>query len=472
MKATYEQLELALSQTKAELSQTKALLKQAFEIIDILKKEVEELKAKLNKNSKNSSKPPSSDHKGNTKEGDKKPKKKREGSHRPLFPKDRVDKTIKCCHKQCPCCGSESLAVTGVLDVIHQIELPEVRAIVTEYILQKTRCNSCDHASFPNLPDGVPYSTFGPKLMGLLAALTGAFHLAKREAIQLIKDLYDIDISVGSVPNIEERVSKALDPTYQVIHDFVLESHFTKHFDETTWRDQGKRHYVWIASCEKAAFYMIDRYRNKLAFQKLLKNKNLQDKGSVSDRYAVYKELGKHHQYCLAHLIRDFKAYGEREGPDKKIGKALEKILAKACSAHRKHKEGKISLSQRNRRLVHARKKAEYWLYEGLANGSDKLSSLCNRLLDEFDKLWTFVKHLHIDPTNNMGERDLRKMVIWRKKSYGTRSSRGKRFVERITTIVQTLRKKKKNVLKYIQQSLISFYRGEKAPQICSEMGF
>jgi len=479
MKSTYKQLELELSQTKAELSQTKAelsqtntLLKQALEMIDILKKEIEDLKDKLNKNSKNSSKPPSTDQKGNTKDKGKKSKTKREGAHRPLFPKDRVDKTIKCCHEQCPCCGSESLAVTGVLDVLHQIELPEVRAIVTEYILQKTRCNSCDHTSFPNLPNGVPYSAFGPKLMGLVSTLTGAFHLAKREAIQLIKDLYDIDISVGSIPNIEERVSKALDPTYQEIHDFVLESHFTKHFDETTWRDQGKRHYVWIASCDKAAFYMIDRYRNNLAFQKLIKNKNLQDKGTVSDRYAVYKGLGKHHQYCLAHLIRDFKGYGERDGPDKKVGKALEKILAKACSVHRKYKRGKITLAQRNRRLAFARKKAEFWLYEGLANGSGKLSGLCNRLLDEFDKLWTFAKHLHIDPTNNMGERDLRKMVIWRKKSYGTRSSRGKRFVERITTIIQTLRKKKKNALKYIQQSLISFYQGEKAPQICPEMGF
>jgi transposase len=465
MKPTYEQLEL-------ELNQTKALLKQAFEMIDELKKEVAELKEKLNKNSKNSSKPPSSDLKGNTEDKDKKPRKKSEGSHRPLFPKDRIDKTIECCHKKCPCCGSEALAITGILDTLHQVELPEVRAIVTEYILKKTRCNSCDHISFPDLPEGVPYSVFGPKLMGLVVTLTGAFHLAKREAIQLVKDLYDIDISLGSIPNIEERASKALDPTYQAIHDFVLESHFAKHFDETTWRDQGKRHYVWIACNNEAAFYMIDRYRNKLAFQKLIKNKDLQDKGSVSDRYAVYKGLGKLHQYCLAHLIRDFKGFGERDGPDKKMGINLAKILAKACSAHKKHKQGKISLRQRNSRLAGAREKTEFWLYEGLANGSDKLSSLCNRLLDEFDKLWTFVSNLDMDPTNNMAERDLRKMVIWRKKSYGTRSTRGKWFVERITTIVQTLRKKKKNALKYIQQCLISYYRREQPPQIFSEMGF
>ena len=41
----------------------------------------------------------------------------------------------------------------------------------------------------------------------------------------------------------------------------------------------------------------------------------------------------------------------------------------------------------------------------------------------------------YVEPTNNMAERDLRRLVLWRKKSYGTRSDRGRRFVERITTI-------------------------------------
>lgn len=80
--------------------------------------------------------------------------------------------------------------------------------------------------------------------MGLLATLTGVLHLAKREAVFLIKELYDVDISIGSVPNIEERVSQALDPIYC----FVIESKFCKHFDETSWRDQGKRHYVWLVA--------------------------------------------------------------------------------------------------------------------------------------------------------------------------------------------------------------------------------
>ena len=127
---------------------------------------------------------------------------------------------------------------------MQQIELSEVKAIITEYILKKYFCNSCKKTFKAKLPDGIPFSSFGPKLMELMATLTGVFHLAKREAKQLIKDLYDIDIGLGSMPNIEERITQALDPTYKRIHDFILENPSPKYFDETGWRDSGKKHYA------------------------------------------------------------------------------------------------------------------------------------------------------------------------------------------------------------------------------------
>ena len=67
--------------------------------------------------------------------------------------------------------------------------------------------------------------------------------------------------------------------------------------------------------------------------------------------------------------------------------------------------------------------------------------------------------------SNNLAERDLRKLVIWRKKSYGTRIERGKKFVERITSISQTLRKQGKNVLKFIESTIKNFY-SDKEPEL------
>lgn len=457
MKPTYEELE-------TKILRLEELLKQALE-------KIAKLEEQLNRNSKNSSKPPSTDQKSNTDGNQKKPRAPRIGRSRSPFPSDRIDAHVQCSQENCPHCGSVAIELSHIAaEKWQQAELPEVRAIVTEYELLKYSCLECGKNSTASLPSGVPDSAFGPKLMGLLATLTGVLHVAKREAIQLIKDLYDVDMGVGTVPNIEERVSLALDHIYDRIHKFVMGHKFCTHFDETGWRDQGKRHFVWLATCQQAAVYRIDRNRSTAAFRRLI-GQETWTAPAVTDRYAVYSSF-LDHQYCLAHLIREFKGYGEREGPDKVMGIALEKELRLSCKIHGEYRENKIPIGLRNRRLGTRKRRVLYWLEDGLANGSDALSKLCETLLDNFERLWTFMRISGMEPTNNMAERDLRKLVIWRRKSYGTRSDRGKRFVERITTVAQTIRKQSGNVLRFLQHAVECFYAQISPPLISEGLGF
>ena len=290
MRPTYEQLEQELAETKNELEKTRDLLRQALERII-------KLEEKLNLDSNNSSKPPSTDQKGSTPPKSFKKRKKREGKFRQLYPAERIDHRVECNREHCSHCGSNSVELLDIPpEIFQQVELPEVKAIVTEYLLQKYCCHSCGKQSVANLPVGIPDSAFGSNLMGLFAYLTGILHLAKREAIQLVKDLYDIDIGLGSAPNIEERVSNALDPVYEKIHQIVIESKLCKHFDETSWRDSGKRHYVWLASSKIATFFAIHPHRNKEAFKVLTRGKDPSDFAAVTDRYATYNTIGKLHQ--------------------------------------------------------------------------------------------------------------------------------------------------------------------------------
>lgn len=477
MKPTYAQLETELAQTKAELAQTKAELAQtkekledATKILKLALEEIADLKEKLNLNSKNSSKPPSSDQKGNTSNQTRIKRKSRKGTSRTAFPPERVDKQVDCIRENCPHCGSDSIICTGIPEAFQQAELPKVRAFVTEYLLHKYRCRGCGKQSIASLPSGVPDSAFGPRLMGLLATLTGVLHIAKREAIQLIKDLYDVDISLGSVSNIEERVSNALDPVYFKIHQFVIEGGYCKHFDETTWRDSGKRCYAWVASCSMAAFFKLHPRRSRDAFEELIGVKtNLY--AAVTDRYPVYSKIGKFHQYCLAHLIRDFRRYAERDGPDKEIGEALTHEFAKVCGIHKSYRQGEESLKKRNMRIGRRKSQVKFWLEDGFANGGDKLSGLCERLLDHFDHLFAFIKIDGMEPTNNLAERDLRKLVIWRKKSFGTRSKRGQKFTERITSVAETVKRHGKNTLKFIQEAVENFFGEKPPPPICESLG-
>lgn len=462
MKPSYEELEAKLQTVEAKLAETQRLLKLAVERIAALEE-------RLNKNSQNSSKPPSSDHKANT-DDPKKSRKSRGGINRALLPPDQIDHFQTCEVSHCLCCGSDRLIDQNRPLVLQQAELPEVRAVITQFNCTKYACASCGEMFFANLPHGVPNSVFGPRLMGLIATLTGVFHLAKRDAMLLVRDLYGVTISEGSIINVEERVATAIKEIYERIHQHVMKSIFPKHFDETSWRNRGKNHYVWVASTSNAVCFKIDANRSKEAFQRFAGN--LAHAPVVTDRYSAYTHLEQPHQLCLAHLIRDFRKYAEREGLDSEIGKALEMELRQICKNQKEFRRTQISLRSRDARFRHQRKRLEEHLLDGLANGSEELSGLCDRLFDEMHKLWTFSHFTNVDPTNNLAERDLRKLVLWRKKSYGTRSERGQRFVERMSTIAETLKRSCENILAFISKAIKAFYAGEPAPLTSSGLGF
>lgn len=452
MKPTYEELENALVKTQQ-------LLKLALD-------RIRELEERINKNSKNSSKPPSGDRKPNSNSDPSKDKQPRQGYNRQPVAPEKVNKFIDCELNLCPDCGSVDLMKEDKPEVLQQVELPEIRALITEFRCLKYKCKCCGNRSIASLPNGIPNSAFGPRLMALVANLTGILHLSKRDAIRLLKDLYDIDICEGSIINIEERVASAIKDVYERIHHIVTKSGFCKHFDETSWRNAGKNQFVWVASTHLAVCFKIDPSRSRDAFVNFVGK--LGSAPVVTDRYAVYNNVSKVHQYCLAHLIRDFRKFAERKGIDGEIGIDIESKLRMACRVHRRYRRGEITIRSRNIQLAHLRKKIEGCLIDGMASGSNDFGDFCESILDRFENLWAFAKSTEIDPTNNLAERDLRKLVLWRKKSYGTRSERGKRFVERISTVAETLKRKGLNTIRFINQAVSAFYSGEDAPFICS----
>lgn len=470
MKPTYELLEFHLEKTQEDLDKTLDALAKTQNLLKLALERIAVLEERLNKNSKNSSKPPSSDQKKNSNESEKEPKKPRQGFSRALLSPDKIDYFHICKLENCPCCGSTLLVDQNQPLVLQQVELPEVKAFATQFNCIKYACTSCGKHSIADLPNGIPNSAFGPRLMALIATLTGVFHLAKRDAMQLIRDLYGVAVSEGSIINLEERVATALDKPYERIHRHVMRSIIPKHFDETSWRNQGKNHWAWVGSTSNATCFRIDANRSKEAFQRF--TESLGQAPIVTDRYSAYTDLKQPHQYCLAHLIRDFRKYAERDGPDGEIGSALEKELQKICRTQREFRRGEITERSRDARFRYQKKRLEEHLIDGLANGKDDLSNLCDRLYDEMHKLWTFSRFIDVDPTNNLAERDLRRLVLWRKKSYGTRSLRGQRFVERISTVAETVRKAKDNILAFITKAVLAFYAGESAPLVVPLSGF
>jgi transposase len=267
----------------------------------------------------------------------------------------------------------------------------------------------------------------------------------------------------------EENVANALDGVYNRIHRYVVQGKLPRYFDETTWRDSGQRHHVWIATNKSAAYYKIDPSRSQEAFFKMIgKNTNAP---SVTDRYGAYNALDGPHQYCLAHLIREFHAFAEQQGDTGQIGSKIEEELRKACAIQAAWRSGEISIRQRAMRHAHSKRRLDELFTEAIGFGNEEIAGLCMRLGEVYEKLWAFTSVEGMEPTNNMAERDLRKIVLWRKKSYGSRSPRGQRFVERISSVVETIKKNGRNVLSFLEEAVMAFYRKQPAPYIFAEEG-
>jgi transposase len=112
-----------------------------------------------------------------------------------------------------------------------------------------------------------------------------------------------------------------------------------------------------------------------------------------------------------------------------------------------------------------AKRFASGWSWGAPAKDS-KAAAFCANVLAVEPALWTFVRKEGLEPTNNHIERLLRPGVLWRKNAFGCHSEAGCRFVERILTVVHTLRLQKRPVFEFLYQSLLAYRHARKAPQL------
>jgi transposase len=105
-------------------------------------------------------------------------------------------------------------------------------------------------------------------------------------------------------------------------------------------------------------------------------------------------------------------------------------------------------------------------LAAGRACGCAKTEAVCRNLLALEPALWTFVRAEGVEPTNNAAERALRPAVWWRRRSFGCHSADGCRFVERMLTVVQTLRLQERGVIDYLAEAITAHRRGLPAPKL------
>jgi transposase len=445
--------------TATRIAELERLLEAAREENVQLKALVVELQEQLNRHSGNSSKPPSSDspsqrEKNRQKRRRRGQKKRRRGGQpghqgrcRELLPEDEVDTFQDHYPCQCESCWQALPKVPYGDPTRFQVtELTGKSGVeVTEHRYHDVRC-SCGHVTSASMEE-MPKSAFGPRLCATVAMLTGVFHLSRRQVVQLLWDLFGVRISLGSVSNIEGRMSRLLKPGYEEA-ERAADAAPIKHTDGTGWQQAGSALQLWTVATKEVTVFTILANGTAQTLRTLfgrIKGLLISDRAKAINFWNM-----KRRQICWAHLYRKFVSFSERDGPAGVIGKELVDYCEVLFETYHAFMAGEISRQVFRERMAPVRLQVEALLQKAVDADIKRLSGACQDVMEHKDALWNFVDRVGVEPTNNHAERELRSFVIWRKKSFGSQSERGDRFAERIMTVAHSLLKQSRSVLGYL----------------------
>jgi transposase len=449
-------------------------------------RQIQDLERKLqahNRNSTNSSKPPSSDGLAGAQRVRSRQQLQRRrrrkpggqpghpGHHRPLVPIEQVNVVETLLPEQCQRCG-EPLVGQSPEEMReprrHQVtEIPKVQAFITEYQRPEVKCGHCGQGNYAPLPSWVR-GEFGPQLTALIAYWTVVCRMPRRVVEALLAEVLGIKMSLGSTQKAWEEVSTAVRTPYEELQQ-QLPQEAVLNIDETGWRNNGKKRWLWGLVAQQFVFYAIAAHRNAAVLVALL---GAVFRGIiVSDRFSVYLSYPcRSLQLCWAHLKRNLIGLTQTRSPrSQQLGRDALALVARLFRLwhgfrgdlrDRRGHPQPLDRAQLIARSVPLQKKMFHLAQAHLDDADAEARNLAKALFVHAQHLYTFLEEEGVEPTNNRVERALRIAVQWRKISFGNRSDRGESATARLLTVTQTCKLQGISVLTYLTQAVVCHRRG------------
>lgn len=465
----------------------KRLVGQLLERIAALEERQQQLEEQLKRNSQNSSQPPSQDVSQGFKPKPKEQGKKRrgaqpghEGHPQKLYAPEACAGIEE--HYPSHCCGcGESLSGSDAAPQRCQIvEIPALRPIVVEHRFHALDCPSCGVRTRAYDAAVVDGSRYGDRLCALVGLLSGEYRQSHRMVVRLLAEIFEIEMSVGSVGRLRQAISEAVAVPVTEAHQYVQHQARVS-VDETSFQQgnadganpTGRTGWLWVVVTPLMCYFQVRLSRSQAAAQTILASAFA---GYVnSDRYSAYNWLAmKQRQVCWAHLKRDFTKIAQRSGVSRELGEALLKQHAQLFALWHRVRDQTLERTQFVTEVEPIRKSvhqllteaADYAIAEGEKTPLAKTVGTCRQLLKIEPALWLFVTVEGIEPTNNAAEQAIRPAVLWRKCSYGSQSAEGSLFVGRMMTVVTSLRRQQRHVLDYFADACHAKRQGLPAPSL------
>jgi transposase len=462
-------------------------IKKSEELLAEQEAKHQELLEKINRTSKNSSSPPSLDPLHAEKHQEKKKSGKKRGGQaghkghsRKLYELSECESVVDHHPQTCSCCG-EILLGEDTNPYRHQIvEIPPISPIIVEHRLHQLMCCECGTLTRATLPVDVYPSGYGVRVVALVTVLSGLYRHSTRMVQSAMQDIFGITMSLGTVNNLRLEASFAVESAVEQAKIYVQNSEVVG-ADETSFaqgnvdgcNDKKSLGWLWVAVTPLVTYFQIalsrcsDTARNLLGenFSGILN----------SDRYAAYNWVNlEQRQLCWAHLRREFIKISERPGVSTEIGNALVKQQEKLFELWHRVRDGTLTRFEFQLLVPEIRNSLKSSLQEAAdcEIGSKEKTPLaktvrtCRQILKIEPALWLFVAVDGVEPTNNAAERAIRPAVIWRRTSFGSQTQAGSTFVQRMLTVVTTLKSQRRNVLDFMTSAVSAARVGKASPSL------
>jgi len=422
-----------------------------------LKVEVADLRARLDSNSHNSNKPPSSDgyKKQTVKPALPKGKGRSQGGQKghkghTLQQVESPDKTVTCIPGICTC-GHEFKKEQLILAEKRQVfDLPQPKLEITEYQIFKACCPACGQEQKGVAPEGVNApAQYGNKVKAFVVLLNVNYKLPFKKIQLLVSDLFSYPINESTISLAGEKCYEKLEESERIIKSKIIGTNVV-HADETGLRTAGKLHWLHTATTLLYTYLFVHEKRGSGAIQS---NKSvLRDYIGwlVHDCWGSYFNLQNlKHAICGAHILRELEGLIEtRETRWAKVFKSF--LLSVSMMPFEERVKRRNYIESRYDRICSIGEKAESPPVKTTGRKGrykrTKGRNLVERLIRERGAILAFAFNKEVPFTNNLAERDIRPAKVKQKISNCFRTFKGAEIYARIEGFVSTARKNKRCV--------------------------
>jgi transposase len=443
---------VSIEQLLEKLSELEAKIKFLESQLAASNARVAELEAKLaakNKDSNNSSNPPSKDPPGTQRKYPKRNKTDRkpgaQKGHQGKSKSFEKEPDIVQTHEPTSCleCGESLESIEGkVVERRQEIDIPPIEPIITEHQLIEKICPCCKHRSRGSFPDHIrSLIQFGINTIIAVIYFNIVHHIPFRRTTKIFKDMFHMSISEGTIENILNLAETKAIKYYDQIKELLQQSKWVGS-DETSIRINGQTWWRWVWQNDKLTYFVSVSSR---AYQVVKDFFGESFQGILlHDCYgAQLATVASKHQLCLAHLIRELLFLIDFEKSMwafkmirffSKVIKAKEIIWSEGFDLTRREKVISDCFKELDRLLdLMPIKKESHRIWK--------------RLRKHKDKLLTFLVHEDVPATNNGSERAIRNAKIHRKISGCFRGDHAPQRHSVLLSVIETAKKQGHSLL-------------------------